>query len=357
MPDSIFAPLGATARSMLMAGQFKSGETGGGLADGFRAIGWDVAEVELTDAMIMSGRSGLRVANRLLRPATLKSYNDGIVAEAVRLRPKVLVTVKGSYIRPETLRRLRQSGILTVNFYPDFRFDHGDAFNEALFAGYDLVITTKSFQVEYLASRLGRDRVAMVHHGYSPSVHRRRSTDSQPRYLWDVCYIGNASPAKLAWLEPLASALGHRTMTVVGDRWTETAAGTSVAPYVLGMQLSGDYFARAVEHSRVNVAIHMGAGGTHGWEDLVSTRSFEIPACGGFMLHVDNDEIRTLFEPGAEIDVFSSPDDLVAKVDFHLKHETQRQEIAVSGHARAVPAYSLHARAIEIATLIEARIA
>lgn len=350
--DSIFAPLGAAAPSMLMVGDFAVAQTTAGLAEGFRAMGWDVAEVSSSAPLILSRRFDLRVAGRLLYPAARASHNADILAEADHVRPQVMLTVKGNYITAATLDGLRARDILTVNFYPDRDFDHDGMPPDAL-DHYDLVVTTKRYQLPYLRQRLGAERVAFVDHGYVPQVHRRRTPPGEtPHHLWDVCFIGNASPDKLAWLDAVARSLGDRRMIVVGHHWRALAKGTAVAPYVLGGALHGDHFARATEHSRVNIAVHHGQGGAQGWADDVSTRSFEIPACGGFMLHVDNAEIRDLFVPGEEMDVFATADELVTKVDHYLRDDDRRIAAADAGHARAVPAYSLHRRAEELASEI-----
>lgn len=356
MTDSIFAPLGPAAPAMLFAGDVSSYSTGVGLVSGFRALGWDVAEASMLESSIRSAMPALRLAARIVNPLAAHSFNREILAMAERTGPQVMLTTKGTAIRPETVRTLKKNGVFTVNFYPDYKFEyHG--FDETMFDEYDLVVTTKSFQVDYLRRRLGNDRVAMVHHGYVPDVHRRRvPSGTVPKYLWDICFIGNASPPKLAWLEPVALALGDRRMIVIGHRWATLAAGTAVEPHVFGAFLGGDQFARAIEHSRVNIAVHHGAGGAQGWEDLVSTRSFEIPACGGFMLHIDNPEIRTLFEPGREIDVFATPSELIAKIDYYLANDSVREAIADAGHARAVPAYSLHTRAAELLAIFADRL-
>ena len=355
MAESIFAPLGNSAPSMLFAGDFTVWQTAAGLAEEFRRQGWDVTEVSSMDPLIHSRRLGLRITGRLLYPTMRRSHNDDILAAADRVRPAVMFTVKGNFITAATLKELRRRGIFTVNYYPDRDFEHDGMPADAL-DQFDLVVTTKSYQLPYLIDRLGTDRVAFVHHGYVPSVHRRRTPAGQtPHYLWDVCFIGNPSPEKLAWLDPVARALGDRSMIVIGNRWVETAAGTAIAPYIFGAPLAGDQFARAIEHSRINIAVHHGSGGTHGWADQVSTRSFEIPACGGFMLHVDNPEIRALYTPGREIDVFADPAQLLAKVEHYLSNDAERRAIADAGHARAVPAYSLHSRAHEIAALLTDR--
>jgi hypothetical protein len=346
---SPFSALGKGAPSMMIAGNLISYSTGAGLAQGFRALGWDVAEVSVHDALITSDQRTLRLAAKATLRLAIGHYNRAILAQATRIRPSVMLTVKGLYIQPETIRALRQLNIRTVNFYPDYKFEY-PGFDEAWLLDYDLVATTKSFQVDYLAARMGADRVAMVHHGYVPDLHRRRVPAGEvPNYLWDIAYVGNASVNKLAWLSEVARALPDASMIVVGNDWQRLAAGTPLERFVLGYPLVGDHFARVAEHSRINLAVHYGdAGSAHGWEDKVSTRTFEIPACGGFMLHIDNDEVRTLYEPGREIDTFEDVEDLIAKARHWLQNDDDRRVAAERGHARAVPAYSLEARAREL---------
>jgi hypothetical protein len=356
MSSSLFAALGTTAPSMLIAGNLRSYSTGAGLAQGFRALGWDVAEASVHDALITADQRLLRLAAKATLGLAIRDYNRAIVAQAARLRPSVMLTVKGLYIQPETLRALRSMKIATVNFYPDYKFEYA-GFDEAWLAEYDLVATTKSFQVDYLANRIGAERVAMVHHGYVPDLHRRRVSPGRPKqFLWDIAYVGNASANKQAWLTEVARAFPDRSLIIAGNDWRQRAAGTPLERHVLGYPLIGDHYARVIEHSRINLAVHHGdAGSAHGWEDLVSTRTFEIPACGGFMLHVDNNEVRTLYEPGFEMDVFADERQLVERIWHYLANEAERATIAEAGHARCVPAYSLEARAGEIAAALGER--
>ena len=52
--------------------------------------------------------------------------------------------------------------------------------------------------------------------------------------------------------------------------------------------LYADRLAAAVCAAKVNLGI---MGITEAMTDLTSTRTYEIPACGGFMLHERNDEV------------------------------------------------------------------
>ncbi len=88
------------------------------------------------------------------------------------------------------------------------------------------------------------------------------------------------------------------------------------------------------------------------WADMVSTRTFEIPACRGFMLHVDNEEIREFYKPGVEIDVFASPEELADKIKFYLRRPDLRAKMIERAFQRCVPNYSYIARARYISSFL-----
>ncbi|WP_422056510.1 CgeB family protein [Sphingomonas sp.] len=337
----------------VMATEFWHGSTGRALAQGLRREGWDVAEVDLGSYL---GRAhGLihRIANRLLSPRGIAAYNREILDHAARVDAEVLVTVKGSYITTETLATLQQRGVRTVNFYPDVAYNH-DGSSPQAYARYDQIVTTKSYHLDHLRETYGADRTGFVHHGYAPLVHARQHEGDVP-YRWDISHIGNFSPYKFNHMLAVAQAFPERTIAVIGNGWSGPAQGTALERHVLGYPLVGDYFARAIEESRINVAMHHGPVPPDGWQDVTSTRTFEIPAAGGFMLHIDNDEVRSLFVPGEEIDIFADTASLCARIGYYLDHDDDRRRIAAAGHARCVPAYSLDARAGELAALLRAR--
>jgi len=339
---------------MMIAGEFTHGATARGLVGGFRALGWDVAEVDVLD-FVVRGRGRLsRAAARLLWNNSIAEYNAEILRVAELNQVEIFLTIKGVNIARSTVDRLRANGTRVVVFYPDVLFDHVGV-DEAVLAATDLIVTTKSYHASYLDTLVGAARHAFVHHGYCPSAHSRRHTADAIPYRWDIGFIGNASPHKAMHLDAVARAFPDQRFVVIGNGWSDLARGTALAPHVLGAPLTGDYFARAIEQTRINLAIHHGEVGPDKWQDLTSTRTFEIPAAGGFMLHVDNDEVRALYEPGREIDVFAGDAQLIERIGHYLAHEPQRAAIAEAGHTRCVPGYSLERRAEEIAELLQMR--
>lgn len=339
----------------VMAAPFAIGTTGPGIARGLRDAGWDVVEVDMRHHL-PAGPGGSRIARRLARPSRARSYNRDILSSVRLSGADLFLTVKGSLISAASLKELAAKGLPRINYYPDYRLNQSD-FNLELANHYDLFVTTKSFQLDLLARQLGEERVAFVHHGYSPLVHRRREPGLREEdYVWDIAYVGSASSAKLDWLDAVARAFPDKAIAIAGPGWQRLAAGTAAERFVINQTVIGDVYARLIERSRISLAVHFGIDPAFGWEDLVSTRTFEIPACGGFMLHIDNAELRTLYDVPAEIDAFTSTTELCDKIAYYLARPDLRRAMIERAHARCVPAYSYSARGLEVANLVRARL-
>ncbi len=345
--------IATSSTTAVVASEFWHGATARALAEGLRLRGSDVEEVDVNHFLLHGQDPRLRVVRRLLSRLSVGAYNDAVVDALERTRPWLLLLVKGTAVLPSTIQRARELGTRSVVYYPDVYFNH-KLLDYEVIRGADLVCTTKRFQMPHLDQTRGAGRSTVVQHGYSPSVHRPRLDDvPEDGYEWDVCYAGNPDDSKLRWLCQLAERFRDRRMIVVGNGWAARARGTALAPFVQDGHVLGDRLARLHQTSRINLAIHGEPPGERGWRDDVSTRTFEIPASKGFMLHVDNAEVRGLFDVPGEIDVFATPQEMCEKVQRYLDDPEARARMLAAAYRRCVPAYSYHARAGEIARLVE----
>lgn len=81
----------------------------------------------------------------------------------------------------------------------------------------------------------------------------------------------------------------------------------------------------------------------------IKSRTFEVPACGGFLMTgVSDDNLGEYYELGKEMVVFKNKEDLVTKAKYYLEHEEERQAIAMAGFKRTLKEHTYVYRFNEI---------
>lgn len=81
-----------------------------------------------------------------------------------------------------------------------------------------------------------------------------------------------------------------------------------------------------------------------GIQSGASLRVFDVLGCGGFLISNYQQELSELFVDGKELVLFESEQDLMEKVDYYLKHDEVRQEIAQNGYQKVKQEYSYQKR-------------
>jgi spore maturation protein CgeB len=67
--------------------------------------------------------------------------------------------------------------------------------------------------------------------------------------------------------------------------------------------------------------------------DIVTMRTFDILACGGFLLVEHADELADLFDVGTELESYRTFAELKDKITYYLAHEDEARAIAARGQA------------------------
>jgi spore maturation protein CgeB len=80
----------------------------------------------------------------------------------------------------------------------------------------------------------------------------------------------------------------------------------------------------------------------------IKGRTFEVPACGGFLLTGDADNLRDYYIDGKEIVIFKDKADMVEKAKYYLEHEEERRAIAKAGYERTIREHTYINRFTEI---------
>lgn len=84
----------------------------------------------------------------------------------------------------------------------------------------------------------------------------------------------------------------------------------------------------------------------------VPLRVFDVMGVGGFMLSNWQEEIPELFEEGKEIATYKTPEELVDKADYYLRHEDERARIAVNGYRKVKEQHTYEHRLEKIISIL-----
>lgn len=312
----------------------------------FRRMGHSVEVVSQSNYFPRWTSWRMRGVRKLLRGPAEIEFNNAIRLAGKLLRPDILFAFKADMLHPESIDVIRKCGSFCVQFYPDVRFV-GNV--DRCLEHYDKVFSTKPNHVHELKRR--GIEATFLPHSFDPETHRPLSltpTDRE-RYSADVSFVGNVSAGKCKTISQLVQARPDVHTKIYGPRWDKTSLIHSSQYY--GGSILGDEYAKAIGASKINLALlHESEKLAVG--DVITARTFEIPASGGFMLHQRTEVALSLFEEDKEAVFFDDLDELLSKIDYYLGNKKSRESIGKAGRVRSLSSgYSVDNRAH---TVIEA---
>jgi len=293
----------------------------------------------------------IRGMNRLLKPVYQRELAAEILRRCREFKPDAVIVYKGSLVSSLAISSIRSMGINTINVFPDASpHAHGESLRKSM-GQYDLVISTKPHHPDHWRNTYGyTNHCVCVPHGYDPDVHLWEYTPE----LQDLDVVIAASwrrqygelMAEVGRLLPDSEI----SVALAGPGWAEHRNNLPrhwQFPGALHGRAYGEFVRRAKiviapVHTDVTIAGRQQPG------DQDTTRTYELPAAGTFFLHKRTAFAEKVYDEGKECVFWADTAELVDKIRYFLPREQERREIALSAHNRAVPAYSVPARAQEI---------
>lgn len=293
----------------------------------------------------------LRGARRLLAPLYRAELSTAIRKTCASYSPDVLVVYRGGPIHGDVVTWARSQGILTANVFPDYSpHAYGPALRDAI-GRYDLVISTKPFHPAGWQSVYGYDNECVfVPHGYDPAVHLW--TDIPARHDIDVAIAANWRKQYEEMLLQLASFPSMRdvSLALAGPGWDRCRSQLPQHWQVRG-PLHGRSYGEFLRSARIVIApvhrdVRVGRVSQPGDED--TTRTYELAAAGCFFVHRRTPYVQTVYDESSEVPMWDDATELARLIEFYLPRVDLRAAMAERAHRRAVPAYSVDARAGEV---------
>lgn len=240
---------------------------------------------------------------------------------------------KGLTILPETISQVKESipSIVVVSYSPDDMMNPNNQSKSYLrsIPLYDLHVTTKSYNVTEL-KELGAKKVFFIDNAFCPSIHRPTEVSEKERIILGgkVGFIGTFEKERAKFITFLAE---NGVKIKVWGEWPNYYKNKLENLEIMGGPLWGIDYAKAICSFDINLCFLRKIN-----RDLQTTRSIEIPACGGFMLAERTDEHMKLFKDGKEVEFYESREELLEKVLYYLSHDEERRKIAEAGLNRCL---------------------
>jgi spore maturation protein CgeB len=203
---------------------------------------------------------------------------------------------------------------------------------------YDFVFTTKTYNLSEL-TLFGARETRLFLDSYDEKVHKPMTlTEAErERFSSDVSAIGAFEAERAESLTYLASH-GIR-VNVWGNGWGEMV-NRHPNLVIKNEFLFGDDYSKAICATKINLNFLRKIN-----RDEVTSRSVEIPACGGFMLGERTTRHLEFFDEGKEAEFFGSNAEMLEKVRYYLENNEKREKLARAGRERCLASgYSMRAQ-------------
>lgn len=258
-------------------------------------------------------------------------------------------------ITPATLQKIKELGIITVNWYCNGSYQFHLVSDIAPY--YDYCLVPEEFRLDDY-QRIGAHPI-YCQEAANPTIYH--PYDLPQKY--DITFVGQKYGDRPVFIRHLLQQ--ELDVRVWGPNWQQPAnvpkwrlAGSRVKRYLKGAEplfppkipadrcgppLSDEAMIQMYSRSKINLGFSNVADTTSGIKQ-VRLRDFEVPMSGGFYLVETMPELAEFFEYDKEIVGYTNKEELADKAAYYLAHPQAREQIRQAGLARAQKDHSWHKR-------------
>src|SRR3989338_461638 len=274
-----------------------------------------------------------KIMRRAGFPLDLTQSNPKILDYVGKHKPPIVWIEKGTTIHPDTLKRIKilspHTTLVSVSEDDMYaRHNNSDYYRRGL-CFYDIVFTTKTYNLSELR-QIGAQKTALFLDAFDDTLHRPTmlSATDKKRFQTGVGFIGTFEQERAEMMLYLAK---HNIPIVIwGNGWWRLR--TKHPNLTIKHQaIYNEDYVKAIGATDINLCFLRKIN-----RDQTTSRTAEIPACGGFMLAERTNRHMELFEDGTEALFFNSKYHLLHLIRVYLKNPERRRAIAQAGRARCI---------------------
>ena len=230
---------------------------------------------------------------------------------ATHWKPDIILIMKGETISPETVYHLRRNATI-VNWYPDWMvlWDwvklHAPAYSYFFTMCQDLAKHVKNIN----------PNTAYIPPAAEPDEKLSRKTKKYP-----ISFVGQYSERREMYLNEIKDLGLHL--------WGYQGWRTSSLKNLAQAEVSYEQTLEILRQTKITFNILTGSDTFQ--PKAINNRTFETLGVGTFLLVHRTSLLKYYFTEGQDFATFTTPADLRRKMQYYLKHERERNNIALHG--------------------------
>jgi len=244
----------------------------------------------------------------------------------IKIMDPQLIICCYDYLWSEEIRKIKEtSDTKIILWYPDALSNFGRA--HFMNSDYDYLF----FKDPYIVKRLRLvidNKVFYLPECFNPLTHVESKGVDEKKFMCDICSAGNMHSYRVAFFKNLS------------DQDLDIKIWGLPAPTWLNASEADKFFTKEPVYNHEKASAFLNSkiviNNLHYAEiEGVNVRTFEIAGIGAFQIVDWRSGLGDLFVPGEEIETFRNMNELKEKIDYYLKNEALRNNIADNGKKRA----------------------
>lgn len=307
--------------------------------DGFTLNALKQLNVE-TEAIDTRGYFKLSLLNRIFNKFRktphyfgTRRVNEALLKKAREFKPDFILAPKPILIWPETIKELTKF-TKVFSWYPDYVL-FPKTCSTYFYKTIPLLDCHFSFNYENSKElmKLGAKKSFFLPCAADLSCHYpvKVSPEEAKKIGADIIFVGTYADEERTWFVEKLCQDGY-DVKVYGNSWEKCPKNYCLVKrgrvQFRGVNCCGE-MSKVFNASKIVLSFVR----EHN-KELLACRTYEIPACGAFMLHKRTSKTGDVFEEGKEAEFFGSYEEMKEKIDFYLKNDELRKKIAEAGYKK-----------------------
>jgi hypothetical protein len=290
--------------------------------------GWTWKWIDTDIPMLRSSRAWQTLAFRMNVGAAVERINRFVLSELRDTELDLAWIDKAVFLHPATVLDVRRRSRRMAHYTPDTAFHQNRSRHfERTMGTFDLLITTKSFELDDYTSFVGKEKILLTTQGYDAETHYPRRLSEDRRFA--AAFAGLAEPDRMRCIGAL---IQHEVpVRLAGRGWEAFVERHAANPCLefAGEDVHGDAYANFLSEAWVGLGLL-----SKRFPELHTTRTFEIPACGAVLATERTTDTSRFFDDDEAI-FFDDYDSLAFKLAeiFHSTPDSL-MSVATKGSAR-----------------------